>query len=295
MRRLLKKIGYIMSFSLLLFFGGTILLPYLLFLTRNSADSTVKAHNVQVIAHRGASGHAPENTLSAIELAIKMDADMVEIDVHLSKDDSIVVMHDEEVGRTTDGKGKIKDLTYEELRQLDAGSWFSEAYRGERVPTLAEVLRLVDGRKKVLIELKSSKGETYDRLVERVAKTIKQEKAEAWTILQSFDKPYLRDVERMGVGLPVHQLIFGEAGLLPVYYDDGPRIGKFRPEPYVASVNAFYLYITPAYLKKMHSLQKTVFAFTPNDDVKMKKLINMGVDGLITNYPDVARNVLGRD
>lgn len=107
-----------------------------------------------IIAHRGASGYAPENTIAAFDLAVKMNADMIELDVQLTKDRQIVVIHDDRVDRTTNGSGFVKDFTLEELQKLDAGSWYGPAFQGERIPTLEAVLKRYHKKIGLLIELK---------------------------------------------------------------------------------------------------------------------------------------------
>ncbi len=123
-----------------------------------------------VIAHRGASGYAPENTLASIRKGLDMGADMVEIDIHLSKDGEVVVIHDATLERTTDGTGKVQSKTLEELKKLNAGSWFGKEFSQEKIPTLKEVIDLMDGKALLLIELKNdSKNGMYEDLVEKDA------------------------------------------------------------------------------------------------------------------------------
>ena len=111
---------------------------------------------VEIVAHRGASGIAPENTLAAIQLALDIGVDWIEIDVRQTLDRVLVCLHDETVNRTSNGKGHIITLNYKKVKQFDAGSWFSEAYRDEKIPSLNEVLHLIDGRCKLLIEMKGT-------------------------------------------------------------------------------------------------------------------------------------------
>src|SRR6266496_640164 len=107
-----------------------------------------------VFAHRGASAHAPENTIAAFELALAQNADAIELDVKLTADGHVVVIHDSTVDRTTGSRGRVKDLSLAQLRSLDAGSFFSEKYRGEKIPTLEEVLEAVGKRTIINVELK---------------------------------------------------------------------------------------------------------------------------------------------
>lgn len=110
---------------------------------------------VDNVAHRGATGYAPENTIAAFDLAVEMKADYIEIDVQRSKDGELVLIHDTTVDRTTDGTGKVGDLTFEQLRSLDAGSWFGEQFEGEKIPTFDEILDRYHGKVGILVEMKS--------------------------------------------------------------------------------------------------------------------------------------------
>ncbi len=111
-----------------------------------------------VVAHRGASGIAPENTLPAIDKALLAGADFIEIDVQLTRDRQVVLMHDETVDRTTNGKGKIGEMTADQVAGLDAGSWFGAEFTGTKVPLLEEVVAHIGGRTGLLIEIKKKKG-----------------------------------------------------------------------------------------------------------------------------------------
>ena len=117
---------------------------------------------VMVVAHRGFSGAAPENTLAAFRMAIEAGSDMIELDVHLSKDGKVVVIHDETQERTTNGQGRVADRPLKEIKGLDAGSWFSPPFAGERIPTLQEVLSLAQGKVPVNIEIKNPTHGKYD-------------------------------------------------------------------------------------------------------------------------------------
>ena len=109
---------------------------------------------MEIIAHRGAFGYAPENTISAFKLAVKMGAKAIEIDVQMTKDREIVVYHDYFLGRTINGKGLIMNKTLSELKKLDAGLWFSDKYKGKKIPTLEEVLKAVPEDVELHIEIK---------------------------------------------------------------------------------------------------------------------------------------------
>ena len=139
--------------------------------TLSSAALGVK----QIIAHRGASSDCPENTIASTRRAIAVRATAVEVDVRLSKDRQLVLRHDAELGRTTNGKGLIGEKTLAELQELDAGSWFDPKFAGERIPTLAEVLAVCKGKIDVLLDLKEN-GKEYAELVAAAIKEHGEEK-----------------------------------------------------------------------------------------------------------------------
>lgn len=294
MSRTRKYILYFMPIALLLFLILTLIVPYLLFQFTSKDIDAAKKHQVLVIGHRGASGYAPENTLASFSKALELGVDMIELDVHLTKDDSVVIMHDYQVKRTTNGEGEIGLMTFTELKKLDAGSWFDPKYANERIPALSEVLDLVKGRCRVLIELKWPSNGLYSKLAEKTIHIIREHNAVSWASLQSFETSYLIEAEKIAPDIQQQQLIFGESSILPIFYDRIPRLGKFKPLSFSRSVNVFYLYAGKNFIKKMHHENKSVFAFTPNNETDMRKLVHLQIDGLITNYPDKALRILGR-
>ncbi|MBU6430317.1 MAG: glycerophosphodiester phosphodiesterase, partial [Cyanobacteria bacterium REEB65] len=143
---------------------------------------------MQLIAHRGASGYAPENTMASFRLALEMGAKAIELDVHQTKDGQLVVAHDEDLKRTGKRKVRIKDLTSEELSKIDVGSWFDPCFSNERVPKLAEVFELVDGKAELHVELKRG-SKLYPGIEEKVVEMIRRRKAQKSTLVSSFDHP----------------------------------------------------------------------------------------------------------
>lgn len=152
-------------------------------------QSAGEEKQVENIAHRGAAAYAPENTIASYDLAVDMKADYIEIDVQRSKDGELVVIHDTSVDRTTDGSGKVGDLTLEEMKSLDAGSWKGEQFAGEEIPTFEEVLDRYHGKVGILIEMKSP--ELYPGIEEQVADALKERHLDTpqneKIILQSFN------------------------------------------------------------------------------------------------------------
>jgi glycerophosphoryl diester phosphodiesterase len=151
-----------------------------------------------VIAHRGASGEAPENTISAIRLAIEGGAAMIEIDVQTTLDKELVVFHDKVLGRTTNGHGHIRQISLKDLSTLDAGSWFDERYAGEVVPRLDDVLDLIKGQCYVNIELKPlSELDDAERYIETLIGVIQDRDLAPYSLLSSFDHKALQITKAM--------------------------------------------------------------------------------------------------
>jgi glycerophosphoryl diester phosphodiesterase len=231
-----------------------------------------------VIAHRGASGIAPENTLAAVQKALDAGADMVEIDVHLSKDKKVVVMHDASVIRTTEGTEDIENMTLEAIRQLDAGAWYSADYVGERVPTLEEVLTLIQGKAILLIEIKKGRNGRYAGLEQAVIDVVDAHQAREKVIIQSFEYETVQQALQIAPDIEAHQLVTAAGGL----------------EQYVgiAAINPYYRTLTHRFIRSPHERGLKVFTYTVNSEKEMKKCIRGRVDGIITNFPDRLVKVL---
>jgi len=234
-----------------------------------------------IIAHRGASGSAPENTLAAIKLAMEIGVDMIEIDVHQSKDEHIVVFHDEFLDRITGVEGRVIEYILEELQALDAGSSFDEKFAGEKIPTLDEVLQLVDGKTKLLIEIKVGRF-GYPGIEENLLQSIKNHRAEKWCIIQSFDVDCLEKIRHLNKKIQIQHLIFAK----PSRFESIIKFGK------VKGINLGFRITTRRLIDEIHGDGKTVYIWTVNDEKKMKKLMEYGVDGIITNYPEMLKKVI---
>jgi glycerophosphoryl diester phosphodiesterase len=239
-----------------------------------------------IFAHRGASAHAPENTLAAIELAVNQKSDAIEIDVKLSSDDQIVVIHDQTVDRTTNGTGRVKDLPLDALKELDAGSHFDVAYEGEPIPTLSHVLETV-GRKTFLnIEL-TNYSSPLDSLPERVAELINYHGLADNILFSSFHPLVLRKIHRLMPSIPIGLLAHhGRPGILARTW-----IGRvltdyqaFHPELQDASQEL---------INRVHQSGHRVHVYTVNNVKDMCRLYSYGVDGIFTDDPILARESLG--
>ena len=240
------------------------------------------------IAHRGASAAAPPNTLAAFRRAADLGADGVELDVHLSADGVPVVIHDFTVDGTTDGTGRVRDLPLAALRELDAGSRFDPAFAGERIPTLEEVFAEVGGRLLINVELKSMPGNDYPGLEEAVAALVRRHGLADRVLVSSFNPFALRRFRRAMPEVPVGFLY--ETAPLSRAARLAAALVRLRPQ----ALHPWWGMITPAAVRRAHARGQRVVAWTVDDPAAMARLVEWGVDAIITNYPDRMREyVLG--
>lgn len=238
-----------------------------------------------VIAHRGASAYAPENTLAAIKKAIEMGVDMVEIDVQLTKDKQIVLMHDLTVDRTTNGKGRVKDLSFNEIRKLDAGSWFAPQFAGEKVPTLEEVIETVKGKCKLLIEVKRVKTKKPE-IEAKIIQLIDKYNAHKWCIVQSFETEVVKNIQAIDNTIECHKLVTMNLSVLPLHLDSRIKTGTIYKYKSVQAINPYFKMLNKRKVDKIHGRGQKILTWTVNEKEDMKRMIELGVDGIITNYPD---------
>ncbi|MCK1796456.1 glycerophosphodiester phosphodiesterase [Streptomyces sp. XM4193] len=261
-------------------------------------DDRAPAGAPRVVAHRGASAYAPENTLAGADKARDLDIEWVENDVQRTKDGELVVMHDETLERTTNveevfpdrAPWKVGDFTAQELGQLDAGGWFAREYSGERIPTLVEFLdRIVENDQKLLLELK--KPELYPGIEEEVVEELR---TEGWLragkrqdlVVQSFDADAVRTVHELAP-----RVTTGFLGKPAV-----SQLGSYAE--FTDQINPRYTEVDEEYVRAVKRLrgaqgkQLEVYTWTVDDGPTAAKLAGMGVDGVISNRPDVVRDAM---
>lgn len=240
---------------------------------------------VEVVAHRGYSAIAPENTLSASAGAIRAGADYVECDVRRSKDGCLVVMHDGSVERTTDGAGRVEDLTLEQLKSLDAGSWFHPAFAGERIPTLDELLWLAKGKIRVIIEVKQPGIE------DDVVADVRGAGMFDDVIVISFDDSVGL---RVGTIAPEFRYMMLRGIGAPVTSDEARALVESVKSVHACGLDVDYESITPALVDALHESGLKLNAWTVDSARDIMTLAGMGVDIITTNQPSMALDIMGR-
>ncbi|MFB3169577.1 glycerophosphodiester phosphodiesterase family protein [Neobacillus sp. 179-C4.2 HS] len=245
-----------------------------------AAETTGELRKVDNVAHRGATGYAPENTIAAFDKGVEMKADYIEIDVQRSKDGELVIIHDNTVDRTTDGTGYVKDLTFEQIRSLDAGSWKGEQFTGEKIPTFDEILDRYHGKTGILIELKSP--ELYPGIEGQVAQKLKERNLDKpqneKIIIQSFNFESMKITNSLLPKVPIGVLTSNRA------HTTEQALKEFST--YADYFNPSYGIVSKELVDQVHSLGMKIQSWTVRSHEAAQFLLDMNVDGIITDYPD---------
>jgi glycerophosphoryl diester phosphodiesterase len=238
-----------------------------------------------IFAHRGASAHAPENTLAAFELALAQGADGIELDVKLSADGHVVVIHDPTTDRTTGARGRVKDLSLVELRGLNAGSFYAANFSAEKIPMLEEVFETLG--KKIFINVELTNYNTpRDHLVESVCMLVKKFNLQKHVMFSSFYASNLSKARSYLPEVPCGLLAFN--GLLGAWARSfGFAFGKY------AALHPYLKDVTPQQVQRVHRLKGRVHVWTVNAEEDMRRLFGWGVDAIFTDDPQLAVRVRG--
>jgi glycerophosphoryl diester phosphodiesterase len=237
--------------------------------------------NPMMLAHRGAAGLAPENTLISIQEAIHQGAKSIEVDVQRSADGVLVLMHDQTVNRTTDGTGKIGELTWSEISKLDAGGGFSSQFAGEPVPSLDSVLELIKEQDVTLV-LEAKKPSLYPGIERQIAEALQQSGLNKRTIVVSLAHGWLERFNEWAPDISTGYLWVA----CPLY---APRIPTAR----TLNVHWANVILDPTLVRRMHRQGYQLWVWTVNDVRLMRLLIWLGVDAITTDHPEVWPEVIG--
>jgi glycerophosphoryl diester phosphodiesterase len=235
------------------------------------------SQKVIITAHRGASGHAPENTLASFNKAIQLGTDFCELDAQETSDGVLIIVHDKNFKRTSGVDKNIWETSYAETKKIDAGSWYDKAFAGEKIPRLDEVINAVRGKAKLNIELKTNGHEV--KLAERVVALITQMDFIDDCIITSFDHAMINKVKEMNPKI--------KAGYI---FSKFPDFDVFTSKADLLSVNSSL--VDKEFVEKAFKNGKEVHVWTVNDEKDMKKFIDLNVTSIITNYPDKVKEVL---
>ena len=243
----------------------------------------------EIVAHRGASHDAPENTMSAVMLAWEKEADLTEVDVHLTKDNEIVVIHDKDTKRTAGVKLKVKKSTLAELRTLDVGSWKDQKYAGERISTLAEILPTIPEGKRLVVEIKCE-GPIVEKL-EEVLKASRVDRQQV--VVVSFDYEIVKRFKARNKDMVVMWLKKIKKGFLTGIYR--PSAESIIEKALAAGLDGVDVKsigsVNASFVRKVRQAGLQLYVYTVDDVDHAKELIRLGIDGLTTNRPALMREV----
>ncbi|TQS74924.1 glycerophosphodiester phosphodiesterase [Ornithinibacillus gellani] len=287
----LKRIIFLFAFSLVIF-------PIQNTAFADTGKPEINPNRILNVAHRGASGLAPEHTLKAYELGENMNADYIEVDLQMTKDGVLIAMHDETVDRTTNGTGAVKDMTLAEIKQLDAGSWFNERYPdlakpeyvGLQVPTLEEVILTFGKGSRYYIETKSP--EVYPGMEVELLRILNKYKLigpngpSSKVLLQSFSKDSLLILNELNPNIPLVQLFSYSA---PATITD-EELNEIKQ--YAIGVGASHTRIDREYVQQVRKHRLLMHPYTVNTREDMHKVLDWGATGMFTNYPNILVEVL---
>lgn len=280
-----KKIFLYAIPLLLMAYMGT---PAVLSLLHQQKFTKQEMEKIMVIGHRGGASIGLENTISCYKQGIEAGADMIEIDIHLTKDNQIVVCHDHSVNRTTNGKGKIGEMTFDEVRNCKIKDTDGNL-TDEKIPTIDEVFDLLQEIRstgkpcQLLVEIKRT-GNIYQGLEELLLEKISHYQAKEWVTVQSFDDSALEKMHQLDPTIRLEKLFFLKLPGLP-FVIDWFHISFFSYEKYdyVSSFNMHYLWLTDSFLDEIHNHDKEVKIWT----LEGPPAPHRNVDGIITNRPDL--------
>ena len=257
-----------------------------------AAFAKEKHKDILNVSHRGASGHAPEHTLVSYDMGEKMHGDYIEVDLQMTKDGQLIAMHDETVDRTTDGTGYVKDMTLADIKALDAGSWFNEknpafanvTYEGLQVPTLEEVFQKFGKNNSYYIETKSPN--IYPGMEKELLRLVnKYDINKDKLLVQSFSADSLKIMHGLDPSVKLVQLM--SYGSNATITDE--QIAQIKA--YAMGIGPNHTYLNEAYIQKVVNNGLEIHPYTVNDKERMSQLIEWGVTGMFTNFPDLLHEV----
>lgn len=254
------------------------------------ATSTM-AQNLQLTAHRGASGYAPENTLSSVREALEIGVDRIEIDVQQTSDGVVVVLHDKTLDRTTNTKGAVGKMTWNELKSVKAYGKFETDFPNEPIPTLEQVFELMDGSTEFVIEIKAG-NRTYPGIEDKVVALIRQYKAEKWAVVHSFNDQALKHIHKHHPDIRLQKLFVSySAGIMLDFKLHAVKLSKYD---YVEGFGISLSGTNRKLVDEIHAMGKKLHVWTVNKEEDMQAMIDLGVDGLISNYPEKVKTLMSR-
>lgn len=232
------------------------------------------SQSVIITSHRGAADFAPENTLLSVQKALEAGAKRIEIDVRMTSDSILVLMHDKKIDRTTNCEGSIYTKKYSDIIGCNAGF-------DQKIPTFSEVLKLIDGKATLVIDIKKGGTLFENKLITEIEKN----NASDWCILSSFKIKVLRRMHNLDTALSFHRSMIGKIPFLPTFFGTSLFFSSIAKNDFISEYNCNSAFISKNLIRKIHRKNKKINAWTVDKPHRCKKLIRKGVDGIISNNP----------
>ena len=246
------------------------------------------SNNVEIIAHRGASYQAPENTRASALLAWEQNTDAVEIDVYLSKDNRIVVRHDKNTKRTSGVDLKVSEATSQELRKLDVGSWKDLKYAGEKVPFIEEIIETIPPKKKLFVEIKCG-----PEIVPILTKTLVESGKIEQIVIIAFDLEVATQAKQAMPQVPVYWLLSTKKdNETKQQLPHDPKNLQIAQDRGLDGLDVHYAGVTPEFMQAVKQFGQKLYVWTVDDPVEAQRLVDLGVTGITTNRPGWLREQL---
>ena len=249
------------------------------------------AQKLIVTGHRGAAGLAPENTLPSIQKALEIGVDRVEVDVQQSADGVVFCLHDRDLDRTTNLRGSVHKLPWSKIQAANANKRFEATFAHVPIPKLDEVIKAVKGNAVLVIEIKDG-HERYPNIEQHVIDLIKASHAEQWTVIHTFNDKVIARLNALKCPVPIQKLMVGVFPFSSLMLDFRLHFAEFTDYPTVDAFTFSKSMISRQNVIDVHALGKKVHVYTVNTEKDMRQMIDYGVDGIITDRPDLLKKLL---
>ncbi len=242
-----------------------------------------------IVAHRGASGITPENTLTSFRKALDFGVDAIEIDVRQTADGKLIVLHDDDTGRTTSQSGSVSSMSYTELQKLDAGSWFDSSFKNERIPLFSDVIDLVKGKAGLIIEVKDG-SQIYPNIEQNIVSLIQSQKISDDVVVSSSRITILNSFKSIATELRFAKILTPREYWRSLF-QPGSYIVKQSLVKHIKELHPHWSFVDSQFIEWADSMKLTVLPWTVNKERKIRAMLDRGVAGVITDFPDRAHKI----
>ncbi len=277
MKKLIRIIIYLLIISMI--YTSYSITP--IFITKSRVG---RSRDMVVTAHRASAGLAPENTIPAVKKSLEQQVNRIEVDVRQTSDDKIIAMHDSTINRTTDGQGLVRNFTYSELQDFDAGKWFSSKYAGTKIPDLQQIIDTINGKAELVIDIMEG-NKTYPGIEENIIEIISQSPHRNKIIIQASSDDVIFRIHNLEPDIRIFKKIIADTPLF--FYDaDGFNFNNFSEYDFVEEFTVNQYFASYRLINKVKKMRKKLNVQVIQSREKAQKFMKMNIDGVITDYPN---------